>query len=170
MRASHYFSIIMALIFTGVFLCSCGAKDYAPCRDVLGALIDSEVGLPAGKAYDMRAPEGDGEYLPESLLGTLYGNGGLPPVASAWIDCALFLSLGEHPCEFAVFLCDSNGSAVDTARILCSRLDSVKTIKGGGEYDALLGGARVCIIKNYVVFLISSDSDAAEKTARRAIG
>jgi hypothetical protein len=170
MKFKRLFTLLLTISIICTSLCSCGAKDYAPCRDVLGALIDSEVGLPAGKAYDMRAPEGDGEYLPESLLGTLYGNGGLPPVASAWIDCALFLSLGEHPCEFAVFLCDSNGSAVDTARILCSRLDSLKTIKGGGEYDALLGGARVCIIKNYVVFLISSDSDAAEKTARRAIG
>lgn len=170
MKFKRLLTLLLTILIICTSLCSCGAKDYAPCRDVLGALIDSEVGLPAGKAYDMRAPEGDGEYLPESLLGTLYGNGGLPPVASAWIDCALFLSLGEHPCEFAVFLCDSNGSAVDTARILCSRLDSVKTIKGGGEYDALLGGARVCIVKNYVVFLISSDSDAAEKTARRAIG
>ena len=169
MKITRLLTLLLTVSIICTSLCSCGVKEYAPCRDVLGALIDSEVGLPAGKAYDMRAPEGDGEYLPPSLLCSLYGGGGTPPVAAAWIDCALYLSLGAHPCEFAVFLCDSHDAAVDTARVLCSRLDSIKTLKGG-EYAPLLDSARVCIIKNYVILLISSDPDAAEKTAQKVIG
>lgn len=161
---------VIILIFICITASSCSARVYAPCREILGALVDAEVGLPAGKIYDMKAPAGDGEFLSDSLLGALYGNGGLPPVAESWLDCALFLSFSEHPCEFAVFLCDSRDAAVDTARILCSRLDSIKTLKGGGEYQALLDSARVCIMKNYVVLIISSDADAAQKTASRATG
>ena len=167
MKTRYRYWTVLLIIF---LLTSCTKSNLTPCREILGALVDAEVDLPAGKIYDMRAAEGDAEYLSDSLLSALYGNGKLPPVASSWVDCALFLSLGSHPCEFAVFLCDSHDAAQDTARILCSRLDSIKTLKRGGEYGALLDGARVCIVKNYVVLLISSDAETAEKTVRKSIG
>ena len=166
MKTRYKYWTVLLIIF---LLTSCTKSNLTPCREILGALVDAEVGLPAGKIYDMRATEGEDEYLSKSLLCALFGNGNMPTVRGAWIDCALFLSLGSHPCEFAVFLCNSHDAAQDTARLLCSRIDSVKTLKGGGEYAHILDGARVCIIKNYVVLLISSDSTAAEITVRRAI-
>ncbi len=161
--------LMLLLVTCFAFSVSCSAKR-PTCRQALGALVDSEVGLPAGKIYDMKAAEGDGEFLPDSLLCALLGNGAMPAVRDSWIDGALFLSLGTHPCEFAVFLCDSRDSAQDTARLFCSRIDSVKTLKGDGEYAPMLDGARVCIIKNYVILIISSDSDTAESVARKTVG
>ena len=169
MKFKRLLTLMLSVLIICTSLCSCGAKDYAPCRDVLGALIESEVGLPAGKIYDMSAAEGDGEFLSDSLLCSLLGNGTMPPVSSSWIDGALFLSLGSHPCEFAVFLCDSSDATQDTARLFCSRLDSVKTLKGDGKYASMLDSARVCIIRNYVVLIISSDGDTAESVARKII-
>ena len=160
---------IFLVIFALLFSTSCSAKEYVPCRQVLGALVDSEVGLPAGKIYDMRASGQDGEFLSDSLLCSLLGNGAMPAVRDSWIDGALFLSLGAHPCEFAVFLCDSRDAAQDTARLFCSRLDSVKTLKGDGKYASMLDSACVCIIRNYVVLIISSDSDTARSVARKII-
>lgn len=167
MKTRYRYWTVLLIIF---LLTSCTKSNLTPCREILGALVDAEVDLPAGKIYDMRAAEGEDEYLSESLIFALLGNGAMPTVYDSWIDCALFLSLGSHPCEFAVFLCDSHDTAQDTARLFCSRIDAVKTLKGGGEYAHILDGARVCIIKNYVVLLISSDGDTAEKKARQAIG
>ena len=167
MRIKIFLIILLVMCFA--FSVSCSAKRPS-CRQALGTLIESEVGLPAGKIYDMSAIEGDFEFLPESLLCALLGNGAMPAVRDSWIDGALFLSLGTHPCEFAVFLCDSRDAAQDTARLFCSRIDSVKTLKGGGEYSDMLENTRVCIIKNYVVLIISSDSATAESVVRKAIG
>ena len=158
------------IVFFLLFSTSCSAKEYTPCREALGALTNTEIGLPSGKFYDMHAPEGDSEFLPDSLLCSLFGNGAMPAVRDSWIDGALFLSLGAHPCELAVFLCDSHDAAQDTAKLFCARIDSVKTLKGGDEYASMLDGARVCIIRNYVILIISSDSATAESIARKAIG
>ncbi|MBE6584789.1 MAG: hypothetical protein E7649_07465 [Ruminococcaceae bacterium] len=153
-----------------ITLCSCGNKKLVTCREVIASLTESEVGLPAGKVYDMRADEGNDEHLAASLLCALYGNGGKPTAADSWVDCAIFLSATEHPCEFAVFLCDSRDSAIDTARALSMRLDTVRLTKKAPQYCQMLESARVTIIKNYVVLIISSDAENALKTAKKQIG
>ena len=170
MKKLRYIALFVLLFLLGNTLCACSSAEKTPCREILTAMTDAEVGLPAGTVYDARADR-DGDRLPsESLLGALYGNGKMPPVSDSWLDCALFLSLSEHPCEFAVFLCNSHDAAVDTARLLCSRLDVIKTLKSNGEYGSMLDGARVTVIKNYALLIISSDSDNAERVAKKTVG
>ena len=144
---------------------SCAQKELIPCREILEALTNAEIGLPAGQIYDLAATEGDDEYLDERLINSLFGEGASPPMRSGWIDLALFLPSSSHPCEFAIFLCDTPDTATDTARILCRRLDIVKTSKKDDVNSYILDSATVTIIGNYVLLIISSDTQNAIKIA-----
>jgi hypothetical protein len=161
------FLFVLILSFT---LPSCAEKNLVSCREILEELKDAEIGLPAGKTYDIKAGEGENEFLPERLLSSLYGEGATPPMREGWLDIALFLPTSAHPCEFAVILCNSDDTATDTARLLCRRLDSIRTLKQNCEYSALLEGARVTVIRNYALLIISSDAENAVKTVTRIVG
>ena len=156
-------SVIRLLIFNTV---SCSQKAEPSCRELIVALTDSEIALPAGKIYSMSAPEGDDEYLSISLLSSLYGNGSEPALLDCWLDCAVFLSRGEHPCEFAVFLCDSHNSATDTARLLCNRLDLIRHAKSSENYCDMLEGATVTVSENFVALIVSGDTPRAVAVLR----
>jgi len=149
-----------------ISLSSCAKKEYATCREVLEAIMTAEIGLPAGKVYDLSAPKGDDEYLDERIINSLLGNGSTPSMRQGWIDLAMFLPSSPHPCELAVFLCDTPDTATDTARLLCRRLDVVKSAKKDSPHSEMLDSATVTIMGNYVIFAISSDSEKAIKTAR----
>ena len=157
--------IVLCLCIILLLISSCAQKELIPCREILGKLIDAEVGLPAGQIYDLAATEGDDEYLDERLINSLFGEGASPPMRSGWIDLALFLPTSSHPCEFAIFLCDTPDTATDTARILCRRLDIVKTSKKDAANSSILDSATVTIIGNYVLLIISSDTQNAIKIA-----
>ena len=163
-------AIILSVLLITFILPSCGEQNNISCREVLAEIISAEIGLPAGKTYSIHAPEGDEEYLPDSLVDVLYGGGKRPVMADGWLDLAIFLPSSAHACEFAVFLCDSENCATDTARMLCSRLDLIRTTKGEGEYASYLDNATVTVIRNYVLFLISSDCKNAMKIASETIG
>ena len=153
-----------------LLLPSCAQKEPIPCREILDKLTDAEIGLPAGQIYDLVAPEGEEEYLEERLINSLFGEGASPPMRSGWLDLALFLPTSSHPCEFAIFLCDTPDTATDTARLLCRRLDIVKTSKKGDTNALILDSATVTIIGNYVLLIISSDTQNAIKIAANLIG
>ena len=159
---------LFIIIFCLLSLSSCSQGEPASCREVLDAVIRGEVGLPAGNIYDMRAAEGEVEFLSDSLINALYGGGSMPRLRQDWLDCALFLSLGESPCELAVFYCASGSAACDTARLLCTRLDAIRTVKGD-LYPQMIERASVTVRGNFVLFFISSDPDAANKRALAAI-
>lgn len=163
--------IILILTLLLLFsLPSCAAREMPTCRDILGEIMKSEIGLPAGKVYSMHSPDGDGEQLPDKLIARIFGEGTTPAVASGWLDLALFLSTSAHPCEFAVILCDSEDTATDTARLLCRRLDAIRTAKSEGEYARLTENATVTVIGNYALLIISSDTENAIKSASKIIG
>lgn len=134
-----------------------------PCDTLIDALVSNEIGLPAGKIYSCQADEGDPEYISESLLCSLYGNGSLPRVCDGWIEYTLFLPTSYHPCEFAVILCDSHDTANDTAKLFCRRLTALKNAKSDQQFATYFENARIVINKNYVFFIISSDTPAAVK-------
>ena len=166
-KAAVFFLAILLIICS---LTSCGGqKRPISCREILSSVTDAEIGLPAGKFYSLKALEGEDEYLPPSLIGSLLGNGSYPEVAESWLDCALYLSLGAHPCEFAVILCQSRDDAEDTAKLFCARLASIKLVKSKSEHADLLDDAKITITGNYVLFIISSDSDTALSVAKKAI-
>ena len=150
-----------------IFFCpltSCAEQKAPPtCREMLSAMTDAEIGLPSGKYYSSAAPEGDSEYLSDSLVSALLGGGSYPTVAADWLDCSLFLSLGNHPCELAIILCQNHDAALDTARLLSTRLSSIKLTKTSPEYAEMLDTAKVAVKGNYALLIISSDSENALK-------
>lgn len=159
----------LTVLFVIFCIPSCAKQDMPSCRDILGEIMTSEIGLPAGRVYSSGATEGNEEYLPDSLINALYGNGSRPVMSDGWLDLAVFLPSSSHPCELAVFLCDSEDTATDTARMLCRRLDTLRTVKGYGEFSAYFDTATVTVMRNYVLFLISSDTENALKIASEVI-
>ena len=151
-------------------LSSCAPHNMPACRDILEEIMQAEIGLPAGRVYSTTAEAGSEEYLSDRLVYSLYGNGERPVMADGWLDLALFLPSSLHPCEIAIFLCDSQGTATDTARMLCRRLDAIRTAKGNGEYARLTENATVTVIGNYALLIISSDTENAIKSASKIIG
>ena len=158
--------LILLLPFSFV---ACGRQENTSCREILHAMTEAEIGLPSGKIYSLNAPRGDGEYLSEHLINSLYGDGSTPVMVDGWLDLALFLPSSAHPCEMAVFLCNSRDTANDTARMLCRRLDTLRISKGGGKFDYYLDNATVTITRNYVLFLVSSDVGNTLKIASKII-
>ena len=150
-------------------LTSCVYSDeIVPCIDVLNALTEAEIGLPAGKIYSSSAKEGDDGYISDSLLASLLGNGEMITLFDSWLDYAFFLPSGDHPCEFVVILCDTPTSAKDTARLLSRRLNTLRSANkasGNREHDAYLENAAVMINRNYVLLIISSDTETLKKKA-----
>ena len=159
--------LILLLPFSFV---ACGRIEKNDCREILSKMTDAEVGLPSGKVYSMKAARGDDEYLSEHLINSLYGEGGTPVMSDGWLDLAVFLPSSAHPCEMAVFLCDSRDTANDTARMLCRRLDSLRQAKGNGELSYYFESASVTVRGNYVLLVISSDTESILKIAAKAIG
>lgn len=157
---------IVIVLFSFV---SCGRRELPPCEDVLNEMMDAEVGLPAGKTYSLRATRGENEFLSESLINSLYGEGGVPPMREGWLDIALFMPLSAHPCELAVFLCNSSDTAKDTARLLCRRLDIIRVARGGEQYVSIIDNAKIAVVGNYVLFIVSSDSENCLKAAKKAL-
>ena len=166
MKVLAAFFIVLSLFS----ISSCTRSENPDCRDILSAIISSEIGLPSGKIYSARAEVGEEEYLSDHLVNSLYGNGKEPVMADGWIDIAIFLPSSAHPCEFAVILCDSEDTATDTARMLCRRLDSIRTAKGSEENAHLIKGATVTVLGNYALLIISSDTQNAIKSASKIIG
>lgn len=160
---------LISIILIFLLFPSCSAREHMSCREVLLEMTGAEVGLPSGKIYSMNAPRGDDEYLSEHLINSLYGDGSTPVMADGWLDLALFLPSSSHPCEFAVFLCDSRDTANDTARMLCRRLDVIRHTKNSSELSYYFDSASVTVKGNYVLLIISSDTESAINTAVKII-
>ena len=169
MEIKKILMFFLALILLFASLPSCAEREPVTCRKVLNSMISSEIGIPAGMIYDLSAAEGDDAYLEERVINSLFGDGATPPMRNDWLDLALFLPTSSHPCEFAVFLCNSPDTATDTARMLCRRLDIVKSAKNKNEYSEMLESASVTIMGNYVLLIISSDSALSLRAAREII-
>lgn len=161
--------IVILFLFSSLFSCSATQNIHTPCRDVVAAMTEAEIGLPTGRYYSLSAPEGDDEYLSAPLIASLLGNGSLPTVAADWLDCAFFLSLKDSPCEFAVILCSSRDAAEDTAALFHSRLAAIKITKTAPEYSQMIENSSVTITGNYAILIISTDPSSALKAAKKAI-
>ena len=108
------------LLFSVFCLPSC-SRNMPSTKDILIAMTAAEVGLPSGRVYLSSAEPGSENYTPPALLASLYGGGSAPIEQSEWVEFAIFLPTAQHPCELAVFLCQSDQSASDTAKMLCLR-------------------------------------------------
>ena len=151
-----------------LLLCAC-AKEQATAAQVLDALVKAEIGLPAGQIYLSAAPEDDASYLSPDLVAALYGEGELPWQLSLLEDYGLFLSTAQHPCEFAVFRVRARSDTDDVAAMCLSRLDALRIHYKNTQYASYTQNARVVVIGKYVLLLISSDPDHAQRAAQRVL-
>ena len=156
----------IALIFS-IMLQSCSANP-SP-HDIVSALSANETSLPPGRIYYSEANEGSDGYLPSSLLSAVYG---IPDGFGGIQSCAIRLSSFFHPCEFAVFLCDSPNTAHSVATFCRQRLDTLKRSALSSssmcgmtaeEYLSYLENAVVLISGRYVSLIISSTPTSAKK-------
>ena len=164
-RVAAIFFAFLSLIFC-LSSCTVTKSDPASCRDILSAILECEVALPVGKIYCATAPFGSEEYLGDSTLSSIIGNGKIPEVCGSWLDCAFFLSIKDHPCEFAVIYCKKRDAALDTAKLLTSRLATSKLLKGESDY---FENAKVTVIGNYALLIVSSDPTATINAAKKMI-
>ncbi len=160
--------LLLVLIICLNLVCSC-KEELLPCKEILERMINAETELTAGKIYDLSAAVGDERFISDDMLCALYGDIGVNKIKDSWIDGALFLSLTDSPCEFAVFYCDSRDTATDTAALLCSRLSSIRTAKAQDKYKPMLSSAKVTVCGNYAFLIISRDCDNALKVAEDAL-
>ena len=167
----------MRIRFIYVFLCILltfqtltGCSHTLPCTaEVLYSMTDAESGLPAGRIYLSGASESSENFVPDSLLKAMYGEGKAPAESEGWIEFALFAPSGKHPCEMAVFLCRDNASSIDTGKMLCRRLDAVKHAWADTKYSACVNDAEVIILENFCILIVSSDVEKAKKAATSLI-
>ena len=59
------FFLTLLLIFS---LPSCKREDFPSCRDILSAILENEIGLPAGRVYYLHSAKGDDSYLSDHLI------------------------------------------------------------------------------------------------------
>lgn len=160
--------LLLFLSASVLLLCSCARTDATPAQ-VLSALIDAEISLPAGQVYLSSAPEDDAAYLSPDLMAALYGEGELPWQLSLVEDYGLFLSTAQHPCEFAVFRARARSDTDDVAAMCHVRLDALRIHYKNTSYAAYTQNARVVVSGNYVLLLISSDTEHALRAAKGVI-
>ena len=162
---------ILVLILCISILCAClssCSRQPPAAKSVLSRLLQTEIDLPSGQVYLSSSPEGDKSYIPDSLVASLYGGGSMPREYDDWVEFAIFLS-SSHPCEFAVFLCDSPQSALDTSKTLCSRLTTLKNFWSDSQYSFYTENAEVIISGNFCVLVVSSDTTTAKKMLKTLI-
>ncbi len=144
-------------------------KEHTPCRKILDELLALEEFLPAGRIFELDAEIGDDEYISYSLLSALYGGKEKQRIREGWVDLALFIPTGSHPCELAVIYCNSPANASDTASLLSARLSAIRLTKSSAEYSDYIENACVTVSGNYVTLIISKNSKNALSLLKRAL-
>ena len=160
-RTAAFILTLCTLLF-----CSC-ARTETSVEEVLAALVDAEIGLPAGQIYHAFAPKESEAYLSPDLMAALYGEGEPPWQLPLVEDYGIFLSTAQHPCEFAVFRTYAHSDTDDVAAMCCARLDALRIHYKDTQYAAYVQEARVIVIGKYVLLLISSDPAHALRAAQR---
>ena len=162
----------VCLLILPLLLCACARTDASP-EQILSALLDAEIGLPAGQVYLASAPQDCEAYLAPDLMAALYGEGEPPWQLALVEDYGIFLSTAQHPCEFAVFRTYARSDTDDVAAMCCARLDALrihyKNTQYAAQYAHYVQDARVVVIGKYVLLLISSDPDHALRAAERVL-
>lgn len=168
-------TIALTVLSTAFLFPTCSAQGEEEPINIVKALCDSEIRLPIGELYFSEAPEGSDSFLSKELLFVSFG---IPLEFCSIEKAALRFSVIGKPCEFAVFLCQSDNAAEDVALFCRQRIALLKRNSHAAaaaydmtynEYMAYLLDARVVTSGRYVALIISSDPSNAEQIFRRAI-
>lgn len=143
-------------------------------REIILALIEAEANNPDGQIYHLFANEWEAEYLSNEMLLSLYGfDRGMRGLSGG----AVYLSKFKHPCEFAIFVCESTSSTEDISLYLHNRIkllsdnaeESAKLCNmSAEEYRTYISSAAVIISGRIIALIISSDIKAAKRTFYKA--
>ena len=167
-----FLSFLLALGLT-----SCNAGEQRSAENVLFEMLRAEKELPAGKIYTMKSSKGAPDYISESLLASLYGEGKLPDVMSQAEDMAFRLSSGFNCFELAVFLCPTARDAREVASLCLGRIDIMEHFVNAnsdklGISDACaenIKNARVTVVGRYVLMAISPNAEECIKNAKKLV-
>ena len=153
---------------------SCSAREISP-AELVSLLANSEVSLPNGRILQTDAPVESDAYLSRKMLTVVYG---IPSDYDGIISAAIRLSSFSHPCEFALFLCNSSECAKDIALFCRGRIDTLTRVAAEAaefcglsieEYLQYVKNATVIISGRYVALIVSSDVKAAKKILSSAL-
>ncbi len=133
-----------------------------------------ETTCPSGRVYSRAAPPETANYLGDTLLSALYGDGARGMLAAtgtspAVNDAALFLSIAPHPMELAVFRCSDARASATAAKLCRSRLERIRHAWKGSEWEEMTARACVTVAGEYVLLVVSEDPEAVIRAAEKAI-
>ena len=134
-------------------------------EQIISALCENEINLPVGNIYSSDFDTDSKNYLNDTLLSAYFGEPNIDK--SDWISYSIFIHSGVHVCEFAAIYCSTPESVIDTAKLLLSRLDSIKK-QAAVEFSLYTEEAQVITRGNYVMLIISSDTQSALKCIKKA--
>lgn len=164
----RFFIILLALSVLVLSACSKREPDFPICHDIVKAISDNEISLPAGKIYYKSASAGEDGYIGDGMLSAVFGGGKDLSIFELWDDIAIFLPSSDHPCEIIAIHCASAIDTSDTALLLLGRLSDVRDAKNA-KYPEYFLDCNVFIIKNYVLMIVSSDVKNALGVAKETI-
>ncbi len=173
----HKIFILFISVFLVFWLSSCVGGETKTAEKVLLEMIRSEKSLPAGQIYSIKSSPGAPDYLSESLLGALYGDGSFPEALGRAEDIALRLSSGIYCFELAVFLCPTMRDAREVADLCLRRIDSMEHFLSANSeklgIDPLcsenIKNAKVTVVGRYAIMAVSPNAEECIKGAKNAI-
>lgn len=176
-KCLHKIFILFISVLMVFGLSSCASSEAKSAEKVLYEMIRSEKNLPAGQVYLLKSTPGAPDYLSESLLSALYGNGTLPEAMGRAEDISMRLSSGIYCFELAVFLCPTVRDAREVADLCLHRIDSMKHFLSANSdrlgIDPLclenIKKAKVTVIGRYAIMAVSPNAEECIKGAKNAI-
>ena len=164
------------VIFTALLFYSCGEDTNVSPGRVLLEMTKNAGRLPFGVVYSTESSPGSPDFLSESVLQSVFGEGECPEVMKRLNGAAIRLSSGFSASEFAFFICHSKNDAYEVADLCIKRIDRILYFArstGGrylGESDmSEIEGAYVEIVGNCVFMAVCSDGRGAVERGKSVI-
>ena len=158
-------------------MCACGVNEPPPlsAEVILSEMLAATTPV-EGDIRTLTA-ENEKQQISKELLSALYGS-----IAVKWIDtqgstvvddAAFYLSKVMHPYEVAVFRCvsegDTTGGLTSVMGVCASRLDMIRNVWKGSEYEIVTQNAVVTCCGAYVLLIVAEDPEPLTKAAERII-
>ena len=155
--------LALLILVLALVLSSCVRTPKIPStKEILLSLTASQKALPAGQLYSTDLEITDRNYLSDTLLISYFGEPNIAKYKESWLSVSIFMPSGSAADEIAVIFCSTPEALIDTARLLSTRLDSVKRL-----FDDKLPEHKIITHGNYACLLICGDVKTAEKTIKK---
>lgn len=163
-RLVAYWMITLCLLCA---MSGCGEE--AETGEVVRAMCETQMGLPAGQMYDSGAVAGEAGYAEDEMLAAMYGSGELPPEFESVNHFSIRLCGFALPYEFAVFRCVSADDAYEVAQMCLRRAHHLRVSCRETEFEKVADGALVSVMGKYVLMAVGEDAASAMEAGRQAI-